>query len=418
MPTLLVSRNTGLITICDGSRKSLEILVKVLETLFNGISIGSVLLIAALGLAIAFGLMGVINMAHGELIMLGAYTTYVVQIAAKPFENSYIIDIFQTIRISFYDLYIILAIPLAFLVTALVGLVLEKGVIRHLYGRPLETLLATWGVSLILQQFIRSVNLVLAISLAIFCLLFFGATWILQRLDRITAWTKPGLLALSTGIAVATGWFLAQTYKLAVTKPWFGAQGVAVTAPKWLRGGVELGFQLPYTRLFIIGLTALCVLGIYLFLQRSSWGLRMRAVTQNRNMSACLGIPTKTVDALTFALGSGLAGIAGVAVSLIGSVSPNTGQDYIVETFMVVVVGGVGKLVGSIVGAMAIGIASYIIGSGILIPLFSFAPPLVEFFKVFADANMAKVMVFILIVIFLQVKPTGLFPEKGRTVDA
>nr|WP_019501805.1 urea ABC transporter permease subunit UrtB [Pseudanabaena sp. PCC 6802] len=396
----------------------MEILVKVLETLFNGISIGSVLLIAALGLAIAFGLMGVINMAHGELIMLGAYTTYVVQIAAKPFENSYIIDIFQTIRISFYDLYIILAIPLAFLVTALVGLVLEKGVIRHLYGRPLETLLATWGVSLILQQFIRSVNLVLAISLAIFCLLFFGATWILQRLDRITAWTKPGLLALSTGIAVATGWFLAQTYKLAVTKPWFGAQGVAVTAPKWLRGGVELGFQLPYTRLFIIGLTALCVLGIYLFLQRSSWGLRMRAVTQNRNMSACLGIPTKTVDALTFALGSGLAGIAGVAVSLIGSVSPNTGQDYIVETFMVVVVGGVGKLVGSIVGAMAIGIASYIIGSGILIPLFSFAPPLVEFFKVFADANMAKVMVFILIVIFLQVKPTGLFPEKGRTVDA
>jgi urea transport system permease protein len=198
---------------------------------------------------------------------------------------------------------------------------------------------------------------------------------------------------------------------------------VAVTTPKWLRGGIQLEFQqikfqMPYTRLFIIGLTVLCVLGIYLFLQRSPWGLRMRAVTQNRNMSACLGIPTKTVDALTFALGSGLAGIAGVAVSLIGSVSPNTGQDYIVETFMVVVVGGVGKLVGSIVGAMAIGIASYIIGSGILIPLFSFAPPLVEFFGHFDDQNMAKVMVFILIVIFLQVKPTGLFPEKGRTVDA
>jgi urea transport system permease protein len=406
-----------------GVDKSLEILFKILETLFNGISIGSVLLIAALGLAIAFGLMGVINMAHGELIMLGAYTTYVVQNVAKPFENTYIIDIFQTVRISFYDLYIILAIPLAFLVAALVGLVLEKGVIRHLYGRPLETLLATWGVSLILQQFIRSVNLVLAISLVVFCVLFFGATWILQRLNRLTAWAKPLLLVLSAGVAGATGWFLTQTYKLAVTKPWFGAQGVAVTTPKWLRGGIQLEFQqikfqMPYTRLFIIGLTVLCVLGIYLFLQRSPWGLRMRAVTQNRNMSACLGIPTKTVDALTFALGSGLAGIAGVAVSLIGSVSPNTGQDYIVETFMVVVVGGVGKLVGSIVGAMAIGIASYIIGSGILIPLFSFAPPLVEFFGHFDDQNMAKVMVFILIVIFLQVKPTGLFPEKGRTVDA
>lgn len=379
-----------------------------LDTLFSGISIGSVLLIAALGLAIVFGLMGVINMAHGELIMLGAYTTFVVQNASKLLGGFW------------PEIYIILAIPIAFLVTALVGLVLERGVIRYLYGRPLETLLATWGVSLILQQFIRSVNWVLVIALAIFCLLYFGGTWLLRRLERLNAVATAVVLPLSAGIAIATGYFLSQTYKLAVTKPWFGTQGVAVTAPTWLSGGLALegNLQLPYSRLFIIGLTVLCVMGIYLFLQRSPWGLRIRAVTQNRNMSACLGIPTQKVDALTFALGSGLAGIAGVAVSLIGSVSSNTGQSYIVDTFMVVVVGGVGNLAGSIVGAMAIGIATYLIGSGILSPLFVFAPPLADFFKFFADTSMAKVLVFMLIVVFLQVKPAGLFPEKGRTVDA
>jgi urea transport system permease protein len=382
-------------------------LLSLLDSLFSGISIGSVLLIAALGLAIVFGLMGVINMAHGELIMLGAYTTFVVQNASKLLGGFW------------PEIYILLALPIAFLVTALVGLVLEKGVIRHLYGRPLETLLATWGVSLILQQFVRSVNWVLVSGLAIFCLLFFSSTWLLRRLDRLSGVATAVLLPLSAGIATATGWLLAQTYKLAATKPWFGAQNVDVTAPAWLRGGIPLGsFQLPYSRLFILGLTILCVLGIYLFLQRSPWGLRIRSVTQNRSMSACLGIPTQKVDALTFALGSGLAGIAGVAVSLIGSVGPNTGQNYIVDTFMVVVVGGVGNLVGSIVGAMAIGIATYLIGSGILAPLFAFAPPLVDFFNFFANTSMAKVMVFMLIVVFLQVKPAGLFPEKGRTVDA
>ncbi len=379
-----------------------------LDTLFSGISIGSVLLIAALGLAIVFGLMGVINMAHGELIMLGAYTTFVVQNASKLLGGFW------------PQIYIILAIPIAFLVTALVGLVLERGVIRYLYGRPLETLLATWGVSLILQQFIRSVNWVLVIALTIFCLLYFGATWLLRRLERLSALATAVVLTLSAGIAVGTGYLLSQNYKLAVTKPWFGTQGVDVTPPAWLRDGLALGgnLQLPYSRLFIIGLTVLCVMGIYLFLQRSPWGLRIRAVTQNRNMSACLGIPTRKVDALTFALGSGLAGIAGVAVSLIGSVSSNTGQSYIVDTFMVVVVGGVGNLAGSIVGAMAIGIATYLIGSGILAPLFVFAPPLADFFKFFADTSMAKVLIFMLIVVFLQIKPAGLFPEKGRTVDA
>ena len=347
-------------------------------------------------------------MAHGELIMLGAYTTFVVQNVSKLLGGLW------------PEIYIILAIPIAFLVTALVGLVLERGVIRYLYGRPLETLLATWGVSLILQQFIRSVNWLLVIASAIFCLLYFGGTWLLRRLERLNAVATAVTLPLSAGIAIATGYFLSQTYKLAVTKPWFGTQGVAVTAPNWLSGGLALegNLQLPYSRLFIMGLTVLCVMGIYLFLQRSPWGLRIRAVTQNRNMSACLGIPTQKVDALTFALGSGLAGIAGVAVSLIGSVSSNTGQSYIVDTFMVVVVGGVGNLAGSIVGAMAIGIATYLIGSGILAPLFVFAPPIADFFKFFADTSMAKVMIFILIVVFLQIKPAGLFPEKGRTVDA
>lgn len=382
----------------------------LLDGLFNGISIGAVLLIAALGLAIVFGLMGVINLAHGELMMLGAYTTFVVQNGFKQLGGF----LFET--------YIFFALVLAFLVAAAVGLLLERGVIRYLYGRPLETLLATWGVSLILQQFVRSVNWVLVIGIALFCLLFFGALWILNRrpdFDRIRNWVVAVMLPVSLLVAIATGRFLSQTYRLAVTKPWFGAQNVDVTAPRWLRGGLPVGsFQMPYARLFIIALTIVCVAGIYLFLQRSAWGLRIRAVTQNRSMSACLGIPTQKVDALTFALGSGLAGVAGCAISLLGSVGPNTGQNYIVDTFMVVVVGGVGKLVGSIVAALAIGTANYLIGSGTLALLLAPVKPLADLFTFFATTSMAKVMVFALIIAFLQVRPAGIFPQKGRTVDA
>ncbi|HEY9598875.1 MAG TPA: branched-chain amino acid ABC transporter permease [Cyanophyceae cyanobacterium] len=388
-------------------------LTGLFDGLFNGMSIGAVLLIAALGLAIVFGLMGVINMAHGELMMLGAYTTFVVQNGFKQLGDSW------------FETYIIFALPLAFIVAAAMGLLLERGVIRYLYGRPLETLLATWGVSLILQQFVRSVNWVLLIGLILFCFLFFGALWILSRrpdFDRIRGWVVMVMLPLSAAITFAFGSVLSQTYKLSVTKPWFGAQNVDVTAPKWLRGGLPLGgIQLPYARLFIIGLTILCVLGIYLFLQRSAWGLRIRSVTQNRSMSACLGIPTQKVDALTFALGSGLAGVAGCAISLLGSVGPNTGQNYIVDTFMVVVVGGVGKLVGSIVAALVIGTVNYIIGSGTLaLLLLPVEPlkPLADFFTFFATTSMAKVMVFALIIVFLQVRPAGIFPQKGRTVDA
>lgn len=380
------------------------------DSLFNGLSIGAVLLIAALGLAIVFGLMGVINMAHGELMMLGAYTTFVVQ------------NGFNLLGKQWFEVYILFALPMAFLVAAVMGVILERGVIRYLYGRPLETLLATWGVSLILQQFVRSVNWVLVIGLALFCLLFFGGLWIVSRrpdIDRIRNWVILVMLPLSLGIALATGAFLSQTYKLAVTQPWFGAQNVNVTAPSWLQGSLPLfGLTLPYVRLFIIGLTILCVAAIYLFLNRSAWGLRIRAVTQNRSMSACLGIPTKTVDALTFALGSGLAGVAGCAISLLGSVGPNTGQNYVIDTFMVVVVGGVGKLVGSIVAAIAIGTINYLIGSGIL--ALSLAPikPLADLFTFFSTTSMAKVMVFALIIAFLQVRPGGIFPQKGRTVDA
>lgn len=384
----------------------------LIEGLFNGISIGSVLLIAALGLAIVFGLMGVINLAHGELMMLGAYTTFVVQNFFKPLGELW------------FDFYIIFALPIAFFVSALVGLALERGVIRFLYGRPLETLLATWGVSLILRQFVRSVNWLLVIAIAIFCLLFFGGRLILKRRanwEKISNWAITIKFVISSAIAIALGFIINQTGQTALIKPWFSARNVDVTAPNWLRGGLKvLGFQMPYARLFIIVLTIICLVGVYWFLNRSTWGLRIRAVTQNRDMSACLGIPTAKVDALTFALGSGLAGIAGCAVSLLGSVGPNTGQNYIVDTFMVVVVGGVGNLFGTVVAGLGIGIINYLIGSGTLAFIFpsteSFQP-LVDFLLFFATSSMAKVMVFALIIAFLQVKPAGLFPQKGRTAE-
>lgn len=385
-------------------------LTSLLDGLFDGISIGSVLLLAALGLAIVFGLMGVINMAHGELMMIGAYTTFVVQNAFKSFGQPW------------FGAYIFVALICAFFVTALLGLILEKGVIRHLYGRPLETLLATWGVSLILRQFVRSVSWVMVLGIGVFCILYFGAMTLISRMpnvEKIKGWARTVLIPLSAGIAWTAGSMLGQTYQLAATKPWFGAQNVDVTAPGWLRKGIRLGtYQLPYVRLFILVLTIVCIIGMYMFLQRSAWGLRIRAVTQNRSMSACLGIPTKRVDALTFALGSGLAGVAGCAVSLLGSVGPNTGQNYIVDTFMVVVVGGVGKLVGSIVAAMAIGIANYMIGANALSPLVAWFPQLASVFEFFANASMAKVLVFALIVTFLQFRPAGIFPQKGRMVDA
>lgn len=384
-------------------------LLRLLEGVFNGISTGSVLLLAALGLAIVFGLMGVINMAHGELMMLGAYTTFVVQNGFKKLGEPWT------------DFYVFAALIAAFLVTAAVGFLLEKGVIRYLYGRPLETLLATWGVSLILQQFVRSVNWAIIAALLIFSLLYFGAVWILQKRpnwEGIRNWAIAILLPLSLAISGATAVFLGQTYKMAVTQPWFGAQNVDVTAPKWLRGGIAIGtLQLPYVRLFIIVLTIACVIGIYLFLEKSPWGLRIRAVMQNRQMSACLGIPTKTVDALTFSLGSGLAGIAGCAVSFLGSVGPNTGQNYIVDTFMVVVVGGVGKLFGSIAAAMAIGITSYLLGSQTFVTLFGAQSPVAGFFTFFGTTSMAKVLLFLMIVAFLQYKPAGMFPQKGRSAE-
>ncbi|NJL87664.1 MAG: branched-chain amino acid ABC transporter permease [Leptolyngbyaceae cyanobacterium SM1_1_3] len=380
--------------------------------LFNGISIGAVLLIVALGLAIVFGLMGVINLAHGELMMLGAYTTYVVQNGFKAMGESAL------------NFYIFAALPLSFLVAALVGLALERGVIRYLYGRPLETLLATWGVSLILRQFVRSVNWAMIVGLVVLCGLFFGGRWVLQRSQRqVAGWMTAVLLTLSVAIAVAVGLLLNQNAGVAFSRPWFSARNVDVTPPTWLRGGLALGttLQFPYARLFIIVLTIACLAGVYWFLQRSAWGLRIRAVTQNRSMSACLGIPTEQVDALTFALGSGLAGIAGCAVTLLGSVGPNLGSNYIVDAFMVVVVGGVGKLVGSIVAALVIGIVTYLVGSGTLALLFTSAEglqPLAAFFTFFATTSMAKVMVFALIITFLQFKPAGMFPQKGRTVEA
>ena len=388
----------------------------LIDGLFNGVSIGAVLLIVALGLAVVFGLMGVINLAHGELMMLGAYTTYVVQ------------NGFKLLGDPVAGLYIWAAIPLSFLVAALVGLGLERSVIRYLYGRPLETLLATWGVSLILRQYVRSVNWAMMIGVFLFCLLFFGGQWILQQFTdwrRIRNWAIALVLPLSLAIATLTGVLINQSENRALIMPWFSARNVDVTAPAWLRGGVAVGNTLhfPYARLFIIGLTIVCLIGTYWFLQRSAWGLRIRAVTQNRSMSACLGIPTQQVDAFTFALGAGLAGVAGFAVTLLGSVGPNLGGNYIVDAFMVVVVGGVGKLVGSIVAALVIGIITYLVGSGSIALIrssagVSFLQPLVDFFTFFATTSMAKVMVFAMIILFLQLRPAGIFPQKGRTVDA
>ncbi len=297
----------------------------VIETFFRGISLSSILLIMSLGLAIVFGLMGVINMAHGELMMVGAYATFVTQEIFKAY-----------LPPSIFDSYFLTAMPVAFLTAAIFGLVLEATVIRFLYGRPLETLLATWGVSLILMQAAR---------------VYFGDL-------------------------------------------------TAVVAPGWLSGGAQVmvGVYFPFNRIFVIGLSIVCVLGIYFLLFRSSLGLRVRAVMQNRNMSSCLGIPTRKVDAYTFAFGSGLAGVAGWALTLIGNVDPGLGQNYIVDAFMVVVTGGVGKLAGTIVASLGIGGLNKLIE-----PSFG--------------AVYGKVFILVLVVLFLQWRPSGLFAMKGRNAD-
>jgi urea transport system permease protein len=265
----------------------------------------------------------------------------------------------------------------------------------------------------------------MASSMVLFALLFFGAIWFLSRRanwQRIRGWALAILLPIVSAIAITTGILLNRQKWF--EKPWFSARNIDVTPPAWLRGGIPVGtLQLPYARLFIISLTILCLVGVYWFLNGSSWGLRIRSVTQNREMSACLGIPTNQVDALTFALGSGLAGVAGCAVSLLGSVGPNLGSNYIVDAFMVVVLGGVGKIVGSIVAAIAIGTVSYLLGSGTFVFMLMnidspVLQPLLDFFNFFATTSMAKVMVFALIITFLQVRPAGMFPQKGRTVDA
>lgn len=388
-----------------------------ISSLFDGVSIGAVLLMSALGLAIVFGLMGVINLAHGELMMLGAYTTYVVQNVAKGWGDPWT------------NFYIFPALLLAFTVAALTGLVLERGVIRFLYGRPLETLLATWGVSLILRQFVRSANWGLTIAIMVFSVIFFGGQWWFSRWRperaKISNRARALLFGIAIGASIIVGQILLSQGNLSVwSKLWFGPRNVDVTPPAWLRGGLQLGdLTFPYARLFIIALMIVCVVGVYWFLQKSRWGLRIRSVTQNRQMSACLGIPTNTVDALTFALGSGLAGIAGCAVTFLGSVGPNLGGNYIIDAFMVVVVGGVGKLVGTLVAAMIIGITSYLIGSGTLGFILSSwnaeaFKPIIDVVNFFATSSMAKVLVFALIIVFLQFRPAGLFPQKGRSVDA
>jgi len=296
-----------------------------IETIFRGISLSSILLIMSVGLAIVFGLMGVINMAHGELMMVGAYATFITQELFRAFVPQ-----------NFFDYYFAVAMPMAFLVAAGCGLVLEATVIRFLYGRPLETMLATWGISLVLMQAAR---------------VYFGDL-------------------------------------------------TAVAAPAWLSGGVQVmvGVFLPNNRLFIIALSAVCVLAIYAILFRSNLGLRVRAVMQNRNMSACLGIPTRKVDAYTFAFGSGLAGIAGWALTLIGNVEPGLGQNYIVDSFMVVVTGGVGKLAGTIVASLGIGGLNKLLEPSM-------------------GAVYGKVCILVLVILFLQWRPSGLFAIKGRQAD-
>ena len=294
----------------------------VVQSVYYGISLGSVLLLAAAGLAITFGVMGVINMAHGEMVMLGAYTTFVVQQALGP---------------AWVGLGLLLAVPAAFIVSGGLGIVIERTLIRWLYGRPLETLLATWGLSLILQQAVRSI---------------------------------------------------------------FGPDNRPVQPPDWMSGDFHLGgLTLTFNRLVIIIFAALVLAGLMALLRLTPLGLRMRAVTQNRVMAAAMGIATPWIDALTFALGSGVAGVAGVALSQIDNVSPNLGQSYIIDSFMVVVFGGVGNLWGTALAALTLGIVNKLL-------------------EPYAGAVLGKIVVLVLLILFIQRKPRGLFPVRGRAVEA
>ncbi len=380
----------------------------LLDSLFNGLAIGSVLLVAALGLAIVFGLMGVINLAHGELMMLGAYTTYVTQLIFK-------LPTFKP----FYNWYVIISIFLAFIVSGVVGIILEKTIIRKLYGSPLETLLATWGVSLILQQFVRSIPLSYGSGLIISLLIGLVLPLFLSKKIKDSIKFKYYKLA-SWSFAVLVGILSAELISSLISKLGrASARNVDVTAPAWMRGQIEiLGNTFPKTRLMIIIITLISVIAIIYFLNQSAWGIRIRAVTQNRQMSECLGISTEKVDVITFGIGSGLAGVAGVAVSLLGSVGPNVGGNYIVGCFMVVVLGGVGNLLGTIFASFGIGIMTDLIGAGRILDIWPNMPlPLSNIINFFATTSMARVMIFALIVIFLQFKPSGLFPQKGRMVE-
>ncbi|MFN7678790.1 MAG: ABC transporter permease subunit [Cyanobacteriota bacterium] len=377
--------------------------------ILDGFSIGSVLLLAATGLAIVFGLMGVINLAHGEFLMIGAYVTYVVQSIFKPMGGI------------LFDLYFPIALVFSFIVTALIGAMLERTLIRQLYGRPLETLLATWGVSLILIQLVRSVSTAMLIGILVAVAIGWFASKLLQsRLqDKPTLPYINGLSWLGSalvGIAIAT--WLAKIRPLA--SAWFGPRNIDVTAPKWLQGswGKIAGIELPGIRIFIILLSAILLIATFWFLNKSVWGLRMRAVTQNRQMSNCLGIPTDRVDSITFALGSGLAGVAGAAITLLGSVGPNLGAAYIVSCFMVIVLGGVGNLLGTVLASLLLGIIQSVIGSGSLLIVFpNLSPAVKSFVEFFATTSMSLVLVFIFIIVFLQFKPNGMFPQKGRSVE-
>ena len=305
-------------------QSSLAIWTAVQNTWY-GLSLGSVLLLAAIGLAITFGVMGVINMAHGEMVMLGAYTTYVVQ------------EVIRAHNPALFGYSLAFAIPLAFLFAGFVGILIERGIIRFLYGRPLETLLATWGLSLIIQQAVRTA---------------------------------------------------------------FGPTNKDVGNPSWMSGSFDLGhITITYNRLWIIVFTLLIFVGLLALLRYTRFGLEMRAVTQNRAMAASMGIKTSRIDALTFGLGSGIAGLAGVALSQIDNVSPNLGQGYIIDSFMVVVFGGVGNLWGTLVGAFTLGIAN-------------------KFLEPYAGAVLAKIAILVLIILFIQKRPRGLFALKGRAVEA
>jgi urea transport system permease protein len=299
-------------------------LIDYFGRLFSGLSLGSILLLAALGLAITYGLLGVINLAHGEMLMIGAYATYVTQ------------QLFTHFLPNFFDLYVIAAIPIAFLTASVIGVILERTVIRWLYGRPLETLLATWGISLFLIQLVRQI---------------------------------------------------------------FGAQNVEVSNPSWLSGGVEVwNVVMPYNRIAII-VFALCVLvGVWLLISRTRLGLFIRSVTQNRSMASCVGVHTARVDLMAFGLGSGIAGLAGVALSQIGNVGPDLGQAYIIDSFMVVVLGGVGQLAGSVYAALGLGAFSKLIEPGV-------------------GAVLTKILILVFIIAVIQKRPQGLFALKGRAVE-